>query len=283
MQQQRALLDQLFGLDRDLPPSQMCKTKKSYSDKEVCKYYLAGLCPYYELFKNTKSDLGPCQFQLHDVRFKEEYNALSEHQKQKYERELLRKLQDLVREMDRKIGKNKQRADEENAPKTVTEEQRRLLDDMAAQVKQLMDLSEKLGEEGNVNQSLQTAQEAEKIKKERENLDKLLKYPCGRIMFVCEVCGVFINSTDNEARRADHYNGKQYLGWKAIRDKLKFLDNKLGRYTSVVRCSGQQKDSGSSEKKNRREVRDDCLSPRRGRSNRRSCSRSYRWQKSQTL
>merc|ERR1719262_1226898 len=158
-----------------------------------------------------------------------------------------------------------------------------MLDDMAKRVKQLMETSQKLGEEGEVDRSLQAAQDADKIKTEKENLEQRFKYPGGRIMFVCDVCGVFINSTDNEARRADHYNGKQYLGWKAIRDKLKFLDNKLGRYTSVVRCSGQQKDSGSSEKKNRREVRDDCLSPRRGRSNRRSCSRSYRWQKSQTL
>ena len=31
---------------------------------------------------------------------------------------------------------------------------------------------------------------------------------------VCEVCGVFIQSTDNEARRRDHIEGKQYLGWK---------------------------------------------------------------------
>merc|ERR1712050_89289 len=68
------------------------------------------------------------------------------------------------------------------------------------------------------------AQEVEKIRTDKENLEQRLKYPGGRIMFVCDVCGVFINSTDNEARRADHYNGKQYLGWKAIRDKLKPLE-----------------------------------------------------------
>merc|ERR1712139_408604 len=59
-------------------------------------------------------------------------------------------------------------------------------------------------------------------------------YPGGRIMFVCEVCGVFINSTDNEARRAYHYNGKQYLGWKAIRDKLKDLEEKVARTRSEL-------------------------------------------------
>jgi len=29
--------------------------------------------------------------------------------------------------------------------------------------------------------------------------------------------------------RADHYNGKQYLGWKAIRDKLKELEEKRSK------------------------------------------------------
>merc|ERR1712050_760849 len=87
-----------------------------------------------------------------------------------------------------------------------------------------MESSRKFGEQGEINQSLQAAQDADKIKTEKENLEQRFKYPGGRIMFVCDVCGVFINSTDNEARRADHYNGKQYLGWRAIRNKLKQLE-----------------------------------------------------------
>merc|ERR1711977_502769 len=92
-----------------------------------------------------------------------------------------------------------------------------------------METSQKLGEEGEVDRSLQAAQDAEKIKIEKEGLEQRVKHPGGRIMFVCEICGVFINSTDNEARRADHYNGKQYLGWKAIRDKLKELESKFAK------------------------------------------------------
>lgn len=64
-----------------------------------------------------------------------------------------------------------------------------------------------------------------RLKEERDKLEKQFTTPL-RIMFVCEICGVFINSTDNEARMADHYNGKQYLGWKAVRDKLKELEDK---------------------------------------------------------
>merc|ERR1711907_280826 len=96
-----------------------------------------------------------------------------------------------------------------------------------------METSQKLGEEGEVDRSLQAAQDAEKTKREKEILEQRLKFPSGRNMFVCEICGVFINSTDNEARRADHYNGKQYLGWKAIRDKRKQLEEKFSRSQEV--------------------------------------------------
>merc|ERR1711904_739341 len=90
-----------------------------------------------------------------------------------------------------------------------------------------MDSSRRLGEIGKVDQSLQNAQESDKVRLDREALEQRFKYPTARIMFVCDVCGVFINSTDNEARRADHYNGKQYVGWKAIRNKLRDLEHKL--------------------------------------------------------
>merc|ERR1711998_165588 len=99
MEQHRALLDQLLGPDRDLPVSKCRKKKINCFDKNVCKYYLAGLCPYHELFKNTKSDLGPCQYKLHDEYFKEQFSSLSneEKQKYKYDRDLNCKLRDLVK------------------------------------------------------------------------------------------------------------------------------------------------------------------------------------------
>merc|ERR1712100_487974 len=108
-----------------------------------------------------------------------------------------------------------------------------MLGDFSARINKLMESSLMFGEQGKVEDSLHSAQEADKLKMEKENLEQRLKYPGGRIMFVCEVCGVFINSTDNEARRADHYNGKQYLGWKAIRDRLKQLEEKFSRPQEV--------------------------------------------------
>lgn len=43
---------------------------------------------------------------------------------------------------------------------------------------------------------------------------------------VCEVSGNFMSSRDAEERIAAHYAGKQYVGWKMVREKVKELDPK---------------------------------------------------------
>jgi RNA-binding protein Luc7-like 2 len=53
----RTMLDELMGKERNLPPEERTGKGISYKDALICKYALAGLCPY-GLFKNTKSDLG---------------------------------------------------------------------------------------------------------------------------------------------------------------------------------------------------------------------------------
>jgi LUC7 N_terminus len=46
-----------MGKERDVPLDERTGKGLKFSDPEVCKYELCGLCPY-RLFKNTKSDLG---------------------------------------------------------------------------------------------------------------------------------------------------------------------------------------------------------------------------------
>lgn len=64
----------------------------------------------------------------------------------------------------------------------------------------LVEQSERVAEEGEVDASMALAAQAETIKAEHDKLLATLTAP-DRIMSVCEVCGVFINSTDNEQRR----------------------------------------------------------------------------------
>lgn len=57
-----------------------------------------------------------------------------------------------------------------------------------------------MGEAGDVDGSMATMQQAEVYKRQHEVLFKQLTAP-DRSMTVCEICGVFINSTDNDQRR----------------------------------------------------------------------------------
>merc|ERR1711966_443332 len=45
---------------------------------------------------------------------------------------------------------------------------------------------------------------------------------------VCEVSGNFMSSRDADERIAAHYAGKQYVGWKAVRDKYAELHKLYG-------------------------------------------------------
>lgn len=47
---------------------------------------------------------------------------------------------------------------------------------------------------------------------------------------VCEVSGNFMSARDADERIAAHYAGKQYVGWKLVRDKFKEMQQQYGRY-----------------------------------------------------
>ena len=74
MEETRALLDQLMGRNRNLAASEKPANQLHWRDKDICPYFLCGFCPS-DLFVNTKSDLGPCEY-IHDEalvnQFKEE-------------------------------------------------------------------------------------------------------------------------------------------------------------------------------------------------------------------
>jgi hypothetical protein len=72
---------------------------------------------------------------------------------------------------------------------------------MQARIKESLDLSQRLGEEGDVDGSMMAAQQADAMKQQHEALQRSLTQP-ERTMTVCEICGVFINSTDNDQRKA---------------------------------------------------------------------------------
>ncbi len=72
---------------------------------------------------------------------------------------------------------------------------------MQRQEKGLQEQSEQAAEQGNVDASMTFANQAEALSKQQTELFKQFTTP-ERTMSVCDVCGVFINSTDSDQRKA---------------------------------------------------------------------------------
>ena len=140
----RAMLDALMGADRNAPvegasgvsgggggggPTR--RQKRSCYDRDVCPLYCAwslssqenptwaesvaanegaGGIDVFDLFTNTKSDIGPNPYRVDD-HAREEFASLPEHEKRRlgYEDMLARKLLDLVRQCDRTVSRNKEK------------------------------------------------------------------------------------------------------------------------------------------------------------------------------
>ncbi|KAG2422731.1 hypothetical protein HXX76_015818 [Chlamydomonas incerta] len=127
--------------------------------------------------------------------------------------------------MDRKIAKAKDRAEAESSARPLKPEDAARLSDMQAKAKEMLQKSQEAGEAGEVDVSMALAQQATEMQAQHDRLHKSLTAP-ERTMSVCDICGVFINSTDNDQRRQEHLTGKQYLGWKAIREKYAELTSR---------------------------------------------------------
>mgnify|MGYP001807240090 CR=1 FL=1 len=64
----------------------------------------------------------------------------------------------------------------------------------------MLQKSQEAGEAGEVDVSMALAQQATEMQAQHDRLHKSLTAP-ERTMSVCDICGVFINSTDNDQRR----------------------------------------------------------------------------------
>src|SRR4051794_27470366 len=95
---------------------------KHFTDEDVCINYLCGCCPH-ELFVNTvrlyasminlqKKDFGPCP-KLHSEPLKAEYEQARRTKDYGFESELLRRLQEIVKDCDREVERQARKLKEE--------------------------------------------------------------------------------------------------------------------------------------------------------------------------
>lgn len=312
----RAMLDALMGQDRNacIPNisragldeatnesikfhQQQSKRKKSCYDRDVCPYYTAWGVDLYDLFTNTKSDLGArpepfkvvCDDDAHD-----EFMKLSRDEQERlgYERMLHQKLRSLVQQCNRIVSRNKEKLRQEiarNAKQTggsasmkvdpaqnLSQDQLQICAEMMVKVedleKEIDVVTEKLltfeknekeshsansGTNGEIKKLptkdkmatkteliesvMKKVLESEMLKEQVAAAKRSLYYIRGDIQTdktVCEVSGNFMSSRDADERIAAHFAGKQYVGWKMVRDKLKKLDEKYRDMPPPVRGGG---------------------------------------------
>ncbi|KAL6062037.1 putative RNA-binding protein Luc7-like 1 [Balamuthia mandrillaris] len=231
MDAQRKLLDSLMGTNRNGEPSAL---KKSFTDPDVCRHYLAGLCPT-ELFVNTKMDMGECE-KLHPPTLRAEYEeAVRQGRHRGYAEELWNHLQEYISECDRKIERAQKRLEE-------TEEKKEDANLLASEIKELYARAEALGSEGKVEESMELIRRADELKAKEALVEAakappiMLPGPDGLVipsapqpqkLRVCDICGALLSISDSDRRLADHFGGKLHLGYLQIREKADELKDTL--------------------------------------------------------
>ncbi|KAJ3102428.1 splicing factor [Phlyctochytrium planicorne] len=175
-----------------------------------------------------KVDLGPCP-KKHVAKLKKEYEeAVAQGEFRGYEEEWTRSLADFVADCDRKVEKARKRLEKTPEDEKVAKKMKEI-DDIDREVGEMMALVEKLGEEGQIDESLESLRQAELLKETKAEREKELKSLMGadisqyQKLRVCGICSASLSILDSDRRLADHFQGKMHLGFKSARDKLEEL------------------------------------------------------------
>eukprot|EP00731_Ephydatia_muelleri_P023567 Em0015g1150a len=251
-----ALLDELMGQQRNALPGEKVRETR-WSDPEVCRHFLCGFCPS-ELFTNTKSDIGPCD-KLHDERLKNMYQESERCGKLGYEDEFLHYLEKLVRDLDRRIERGRERLQ-----KSVSAKQKVLQGETGINSDKLKTLNDEinmkvaeldtLGTRGLVEEAQQLMKRVEDLERERErermHLVNMTHKRLGGFdldahdfhekMELCDVCGSFLVIGDVQLRVDAHLLGKQHLGFARIRATIAEL--KKAKEDKIKRRHGEFED-----------------------------------------
>ena len=177
MELARKILDELMGAERNKMAHERGGFGVRFSDAQVCKHALVGACPY-ELFANTKSDIGACPCRHHDpgLRAAFEQSSAGAAQRAQYEREYLALLEQLVADLERKMRRGKDRISTRlddpgrGAPSAATDEaeERRIIIDL--QIKELLVQIDACGAEGRIRQAQELTARLDALRAEAAQL-----------------------------------------------------------------------------------------------------------------
>jgi hypothetical protein len=174
-----------------------------------------------------------------------ELESIMQHEKEEQEQRKKRKIEEKQEEKETS-NEEKESKDDDKVADTVTIDSDQKVDDQATDTKGAESEPPKADDEDNTTtmelllkrQRLlwelarlmqQYAPLQQAIEHQRTDLE-FVKSDITSDKTVCEVSGNFMSARDADERIAAHYAGKQYVGWKLVRDKLKAMIQQYGRY-----------------------------------------------------
>ncbi|XP_057827795.1 uncharacterized protein LOC131039063 isoform X2 [Cryptomeria japonica] len=244
----RKQLDALMGANRN---GDVTEVKRKYYDRDVCRLFLAGLCPH-DLFQLTKMDLGACS-KIHSLQLRKEYEDAKAKGKDNYDREMEDVLERHIGECERKITRAIRRLEDDDAKAataiSVSEVTKSTeVEDFTKQIKQKLKEAEYLDLEGRSDDKIRIMEVVEELRAKRA--DKQLgarevhadnsKTPAVDVRItdqklrVCDICGAFLSIYDSDRRLADHFGGKLHLGYMQIRQKLDDLQEERNKARKLL-------------------------------------------------
>ncbi|KAM0682481.1 splicing factor [Mitosporidium daphniae] len=243
----RQLCNELMGLDRNKTVYEEKTQEKRFYDKDVCKYFLVSFCPH-DLFPNTKSDIGPCEYRTHDEALRADYMLNGEDYVVQFEKKMMDYLQRLVNDLDRRIKRAKERLEAKPSDEVLAmmkpnkDENEERIVKLELQLKDLLDRMEKFGEEGKVYEAQQLDCESDRLRRDIDRIKQEINpmFKMEKEMETCSVCGAFLVVNDIAKRLDAHYEGKQHIGFDKVRKELDRLKEKYPN-TPVTSPSTQGK------------------------------------------
>lgn len=224
-EQMRAMLDQLMGTGRD---GENNKFKVHFTDPRVCKSFLLACCPH-DILAATRMDLGECP-KLHDLALRADYENAAQKKDYYYDVDAMEHLQNFINECDRRTEQAKRRlAETQEELSTEVAAKLNKVHELAEQIGKKLAQAEKLGAEGNVEESMKTMEEVDEFRRQKELAEQEYRNSMPASSYqqqklrVCEVCSAYLGIHDNDRRLADHFGGKLHLGFITIREKLEEL------------------------------------------------------------
>ncbi|UZJ52601.1 hypothetical protein CBS101457_001921 [Exobasidium rhododendri] len=229
---QRVNLEKLMG------PEAMGLTTQQlhFTDDKVCRNFLCGTCPH-DLFSNTKVDLGTCP-RSHTSRLKDEFRSSIEKGEQypTFETEYENNIRTFMADIDRKIASNKRRIDQTPEETLKFTNLMRDISDVEQALNNTMMEVERLGEEGQIEESLAELEKAEALKVEKSDRERELQVLSDSAgasghqkLRVCDVCGAYLSILDSDRRLADHFGGRMHLGYVKLREVIGEFDARRER------------------------------------------------------